>query len=294
MKKKTVFLFAFVAFTILAIYAIWHYSPLRHLTKSRSQPGKKQTAALGSKNQPLIVKKKIFPRPVTEAQEKDIPQPLIVLKDLVPTPSSESDVQNKTTADSAVKKNKVLVLQPNGKLLSPPKGSGSAQPDEASKKIVRKTESMALEKKSDQPYSILLASCRLPQSARKVISDYQKVGFAPYVTKVEFKNGEVWLRVFTGQYPTRKAALKVKKEHRLSSALIKKTPYANLIGTFSSQNEMKERLKGLKDLGYFPYVLEGAADKFQLMVGAFITREGAEKQKSELLSKGISNEIVKR
>jgi cell division protein FtsN len=31
-----------------------------------------------------------------------------------------------------------------------------------------------------------------------------------------------------------------------------------------------------------------------VVVGAFITREGAERQKSELQSKGIPNEIIER
>jgi cell division septation protein DedD len=294
MKKKTVFLLAFVAFTFLAIYAVWHYSPLRYLTKSRSQSGQTQIAALGAKNQPVVVRKKVPPRPKTAVQEKDIPQPLIALKDMVPTPAPQSKVRENGAADTAVKKNKVLVLQPDGTLLTPKKEPGNVQPDDASKTSARKTEPAALEKKLTQPYSILLASCRLPQSARKVISDYQKAGFTPYMTKVEFKNGDVWLRVFTGHYRTRKQALKVKNKHQLSDAIIKKTPYANLIDTFSSQDAMKDSLKQLRDLGYSPYVLKSPANKFQLVVGAFITREGAEKQKSELQSKGISNKVVQR
>jgi cell division protein FtsN len=57
---------------------------------------------------------------------------------------------------------------------------------------------------------------------------------------------------------------------------------------------MKDALQRLKDLGYSPYVLKRAQNRFQLVVGAFITREGAETQKSELQSKGISNEVVHR
>lgn len=294
MKKKNLFLPAFVVFTILAIYAIWHYSPLRYLTQSRSQSGQTQIAALGSENRPVVVRKKIPPRPETAVQEKDLPRPLIALKNLAPKPAPESNVQANGAADSALKKNKVLVLQPDGKLRTPQKEPRTVKPDDTSKAIARQTQSAALEKKSSQPYSILLASCRLPQSARKVISDYQKAGLAPYVAKVEFKNGEVWLRVFTGHYQTRRQALKVKNQHRLSGAIIKKTPYANLIDTFSSEDAMKAALKRLKNLGYSPYVLKNPANRFQLVVGAFITRAGAEKQKSELQSNGITNTIIER
>jgi len=140
----------------------------------------------------------------------------------------------------------------------------------------------------------MLSSCRLPQSARKIVRDYQKVGLSPYVAKVEFKNGDVWLRVFAGHYQTREEALTAKQKHRLSEAVIKKTPYTNLIDTFSSEAEMKDSLQRLKGLGYSPYVLKRAENRFQLVVGAFITKEGAEKQKSELQSKGISNQIIQR
>jgi cell division septation protein DedD len=294
MKMKTVFLLAFVAFIILAVYGVWHYSPLRHLTQSKSKPEDTQIATLGTKNQPVIVKKKIPPRSKAAVQETDVPQPLIVLKKIVPKQTSQPVDQKKKAADTAIKKNKVLVLQPDGNLLTKKSASQDAKPDDASKTIAKKTESVPLKKKSYHPYSILLSSCRLPQSASKIVSDYQKMGLAPYVAKVEFKNGDVWLRVFTGHYRTRREALTVKKDHHLSEAIVKKTPYANLIGTFSSEDEMKDNLRRLKDLGYSPYVLKSPANKFQLVVGAFITNEGAEKQKSELQSKGISNKIIVR
>lgn len=294
MKKKTVSLLAFVAFIILAVYAVWHYSPLRHLTKSKSQPGDIQIATLGLKNQPVIIRKKIPPRSKATTQETDIPQALIVLKDLVPKQTSESLDQKKIAANTTAKKNKVLVLQPDGNLRIKKSASQEAQPDDAPKTIAKKTETVTLEQKSYHPYSILLSSCRLPQSVRKIVTDYQKVGLAPYVAKVEFKNGDVWLRVFAGHYQTRKEALTVKQKHHLSEAIVKKTPYTNLIDTFSSEDEMKDALQRIKDLGYSPYVLKRAENRFQLVVGAFITREGAEKQKSELQSKGISNEIIQR
>ena len=294
MRKKTVTLLAFVVFIILAVFAVWHYSPLRHLTKSKSQPEEKQIATLGTKNQAVIVRKKIPPRSETAVQETDIPRALIVLKDLVPKQPSQSVDQKKTAADTAAKKNEVLVLQPDVNLRTKKSAPQETRAADASKTIAKKTETVSLEQKSHHPYSILLSSCRLPQSARKIVTEYQKVGLAPYVAKVEFKNGDVWLRVFAGQYQTRKEALTVKQKHHLSKALVKKTPYTNLIDTFSSEDEMKDALQRLKGLGYSPYVLKRAENRFQLVVGAFITREGAEKQKSELQSKGISNQIVQR
>jgi cell division septation protein DedD len=243
MKKKTVFLPVFLACIILAVYAVWHYSPLRHLTKSKSQPA--------------VVTKKIPPRSKTTAQETDIPRTLIVLKDLVPKQTSESVDQKKIAADTAAKKNEVLVLQPDGNLRIKKTAPQDAKPVDASKTIAKKADTVPLEQKSYHPYSILLSSCRLPESARKIVTDYKKVGLAPYIAKVEYKNGDVWLRVFAGQYQTRKEALTVKQKHHLSEALVKKTPYTNLIDTFSSEDEMKDTLRRLKGLGYSPYVRSG-------------------------------------
>jgi cell division septation protein DedD len=292
MKKKTGLSLAFAVLIILAIYAVWHYSPLRHITKSKS--GDSQIAKLGAANQPVIITKKIPPRPKTAVQETDLPQPLIALKDMAPKKKPESAGQEKTAADTAAKKDKVLVLQPDGNLKTKKSAPQDAQPDDTSKTIAKKTEGVPLKQKSHHPYSILLSSCRLPQSARKIVTDYKKVGLAPYVAKVKFKNGDVWLRVFAGQYQTRQEALTVKQKHQLSNALVKKTPYTNLIATFSSEAEMKDILQRLKGLGYSPYVLKRAENRYQVVVGAFITREGAEKQKAELQTKGISNQIVNR
>ena len=292
MRKKPVIWLAALMLVLLAIYAVWHYSPLRHLTQSNS--GQTQISALGAKTQAVVIRKKIPPRPKSAVQEKDIPQPLVALKEMVPKPAPESSAQQKGAESAPAIQEKVLVLQPDGKLMPPQKAPQKVQPGDASKKIVRKTEPAPLKQSPSQPYSILLASCRLPQSARKVISDYQKAGLAPYVAKVEFKNGEVWLRVFTGQYQTRSDALKVKNEHQLTNAIIKKTPYANLIDTFSSPDAMQDTLKRVRELGYSPYVLKDAANNHQLVVGAFVTREGAEKQQLELQAKGISNKIIKR
>jgi cell division septation protein DedD len=294
MKRKTVWLPAIAGLVLLAVYGIWYYSPLKLLAPSRNPSRQTPVAAFEARSQPVIVKKKIPPRSVTGVQQSDIPRPLAVLEDAIAKNNTESIEQNIATANSANEKQEAAILQPDGRLTAKNNTTESASPEVASKTIKKQAESIYTAPESHLPYSILLSSCRLPQSARKIVTDRQKAGLAPYVVKVEYANGDVWLRVLTGHYPTRNAALKVKKIHHLSDAIVKKTPYANLVGSFSSQVEVKDSLKRLKELGYSPYVLKRAEDKFQVMVGAFITREGAEQQKSELQAKGVSNKIIER
>jgi cell division septation protein DedD len=294
MKRKTVLLTAFVGLMLLAVYGIWHYNPLKLLTPSGNHPRQPQAAAFGTKNLPVIVKKKISRRPPTAAQQSDVPQPLAVLKDVITKNTSDSVEQNKLAANSAIEKEKTPVLQPDDRLSAKETAPEIVPPAAVPKTIESQAKPTSVEPKSHLPYSILLSSCRLPQSARRVVSDLQKTGLAPYVVKVKFENGDVWLRVLAGHYATRNEALKVKKTHHLSDAIVKKTPYANLVGSFSSEDAVKESLKRLKGLGYSPYVLKRAENRIQVMVGAFITREGAEEQQSELQSKGVSNEIIER
>ena len=294
MNRKTVLLPAAVGLVLLAVYGISHYSPLKLLAPSKNQPRQTQVAALGAGNQPVVVKKKIPPRSETSVQQSDVPQPLIVLKEVITKNTAESVEQNKMAANRAVEKDKALLLKPDGRLTTENSAAESAPPGAASKTAEPQAEFSAGQPESHLPYSILLSSCRLPQSARKIVTDHQKTGLAPYVVKVQYENGDVWLRVLAGHYPTRNEALEFKKIHHLSNAIVRKTPYANLVGSFSVEDEVKDSLKRLKGLGYSPYVLKRAEKRFQVVVGAFITREGAERQKSELQSKGIPNEIIER
>jgi cell division septation protein DedD len=151
-----------------------------------------------------------------------------------------------------------------------------------------------LQPDSYHPYSIMLSSCRLPESARKIVSDYTKAGLRPYVVKVKFDNGDEWLRVLAGYYQTRREAIQAKKDQQLSKAIVKRTPYTNLIGSYGSLDEMQADLQQVKKSGYSPYFLRTPAGQFKLLVGAFVTEKGALNQQAELQAKGIQNTVVIR
>ena len=294
MNRKTVLLPAAVGIVLLAVYGIWHYSPLKLLAPSKNQPRQTQAAPLDARNQPVIVKKKIPPLPASGVQASDAPQPLVISKQVIARKAPESVEPDKMAANSVIEKAEAPVLEPADRLPQNKITPGSALPQAASKTVEPRAESIPAKPQSHLPYSIMLSSCRLPQSARKIVADQQKAGLAPYVVKVKYGNGDVWLRVLAGHYPTRNEALAIKKTHHLSDAIVKKTPYANLVGSFSTEAEVKDSVKRLKGAGYSPYVIKRAENTLQVVVGAFITKEGAEKQMVELQSKGIPNEIIER
>jgi len=317
MKRKTVFLIAAIVLVLLAVYGVWHYSPLRYLTRSKSQPDQAHSGTIKKPGRaevvtkkilpdsakkeratdiprPLIVTKKILPDSTRKERTTDIPRPLVVLKDLPPKKTPQPGQPLEKSADQADAEKKTLVLQPDGSLIAQKGGPAESKPDASAKTIPGKPQVASLEAEPYHPYSILLSSCRLPQSARKIVSDYQKLGLAPYVVKVKFDEGDEWLRVLAGHYQTRREALNVKKEQQLSAAIVKKTPYTNLIGTFTAEAAMQADLSRLRKLGYSPYFLKTQNGRYKLLVGAFITKEGAENQRKELQSKGIRNTVIRR
>jgi hypothetical protein len=282
MKRKTAFWLSAVVIVLLALYGIWHYSPLRYLTRFKSQ------------NQPIIITKKILPETATAQQTSDLPQPLVVLKKASPKEKSILVKPQESKTEVTAAGEKTLKAAPEDSSLAKASESQAVQADKPLKpQPVQKT-AASVKQKSAYPYSIMLSSCRLPQSARKVVSNYQKVGLAPYVVKVKFDKDDEWLRVLSGHYKTRHEALKAIQENRLSNAIVKKTPYTNLIGTYTSMNEMQANLNRIKALGYSPYYIKTHTGHFNLVVGAFVTKEGAENKKTELQSKGIQSTVIMR
>ena len=150
------------------------------------------------------------------------------------------------------------------------------------------------EKVKQYPYSLQIGSYKTLKRADKAILIYQKKGLSPYWVKVDLgANGE-WYRVFVGHFKNTETAKTFKQEKGVSGALIKKIAYANLIGIYSVEEQYEAEIKNLENNGYFPYVIKDEEGMLRLYVGAFFTREGAEKQYQDLTDKGIHSEIVKR
>ena len=282
MKRKTVFWLSAVVLVLLTLYGVWHYSPLRYLTRSKTQ------------NQPIIITKKILPETTAAQQTSDLPKPLVVLKKASPQVKSDPVKPQQGGTDLTKAGEQTIKAAPEDSSLAKTSESQAVQPDKPLKPPSIQKTAASEKQKSAYPYSIMLSSCRLPQSASKIVSNYQKVGLAPYVVKVKFDKGDEWLRVLSGHYKTRQEALKAIQENRLSNVIVKKTPYTNLIGTYTSTDKMQAKLQQIKALGYSPYFIKTHTGQFNLVVGAFVTKEGAENKKTELQSKGIQSTVIIR
>ncbi|MGD9235567.1 MAG: SPOR domain-containing protein [Desulfobacterales bacterium] len=306
MKRKSVFLSIAVILVLVAVYIVWHYSPLRYLTQSNAGSEQRLTAAAENRRRPIVVTKKILPEPENPQQTGDLTRPLVVLKKIKPEQAPEPIQPQVEIEIPAVAEKKTAPVTPevsSSAKIAQQQPAMAEKPPEPQQPPAEKPvkpqqptaeKVAALRPEPPHPYSIMLSSCRLPQSARKVVSDYTKAGLTPYVVKVKFESGDEWLRVLTGHYQTRREAMQAKTEHQLSNAIVKRTPYTNLIGTYASPDEMQADLQQIRELGYSPYFLKTPTGQLKLLVGAFINKEGAQNLQAELQAKGIQNTVVIR
>jgi len=214
-------------------------------------------------------------------------------------------ILEKETLPTSEKKTESMAARPEPPVSEKKPEAGSVAPAKEGvfeTPIAREPESISVQSKGpviakktlSHPYSLYLGSFRTLERAERAISQYSEKGLSPYCSTVDFNEKGTWFRVFTGHFQDREKAEKFKEGHRLNEGTVKKTPYANLIGSYTQSEELESRLLSLKRLGYFPYVIKGEDGGSRLYVGAFITREGAEQQYHHLKLNGIQSQIVQR
>jgi cell division septation protein DedD len=144
------------------------------------------------------------------------------------------------------------------------------------------------------PYSVYLGSFLTFKRVQNADSIYRKMGLSPYWVKVDLGEKGVWFRVFTGYFKKKEAAEAFIKENQIAEASSKRTKYATLIGTYTSEEKLEMNRLALLELGYCPYIIDGINPESKLYIGAFYTKAGAEKQYADLASKGIQSQVVRR
>ena len=97
-----------------------------------------------------------------------------------------------------------------------------------------------------------------------------------------------------GYFESKEAAGRFRLDNDLTETEVKKTQYANLIGTYSSTATLEDRIRSLNEHGFSSYVIADEGGQYRLFVGAFQPEARAERQRQELESEGIPNKIVER
>jgi cell division septation protein DedD len=144
------------------------------------------------------------------------------------------------------------------------------------------------------PYAVYLGSVQGMDYVRRAMSSYESQGLSTYWSKVDLGAKGTWYRVFTGYFRSAQEAEAFIQQKRIKEGEVKETKYSNLIGTFGSKQAGEEKALALAKMGLSAYWIPAADGQVRVYSGAFITKDGAEKNQAELVSKGIKSEIVER
>ena len=144
------------------------------------------------------------------------------------------------------------------------------------------------------PYSIYLGSFRTLKLAERAVGVYTRQDLSSYWVRVDLGTSGTWYRVYTGYFKDRAAAAEFIRQRGLSDAEVKQTAYANLVGIFSGPVEGRRCLTELKELGFYPYAVDGREGVVSVFIGAYITKAGAMQNQGELQTAGIHSEVMER
>jgi len=143
-------------------------------------------------------------------------------------------------------------------------------------------------------FSVYLGSFHKWEQLKKALSIYEKEGLSPYWAKVELAEKGAWYRVFTGYFKSAQEAAAYIQQKRIKDGEVKETRYSNLIGIFVTKQAGEEKALALGSMGLSAYWIPAADGQVRLYSGAFTKKEDAERNRTELSSKGIESEIVER
>ncbi|UCB50233.1 MAG: polysaccharide biosynthesis tyrosine autokinase, partial [Deltaproteobacteria bacterium] len=304
----------FVATALLAVGVLWHnglIDPFRVFEEQRAvkqdeiKPGTKKGLQsktpvarrpnrVSPKTMPTVSKKEdrlekknpVTESPAASEREAEVKAPGLDKKTPDPAPSEKGEKESealsiKAGSPSIAKKSEPPAVASSPKAMPESKltATGKAVP--------------SLENYTSYPYSLYLGSFRTLERAKRAVSFYMGRGVSAYWVKVLLSKG-TWYRVYIGYFQDSERAQRFRLEKGLEETTVEKTPYATLIGIFSSSEELEDKMSALRNLGHCPYVIRDQGGKSRLCVGAFYPEYRAERQHNELKSSGVQSWVVKR
>ncbi len=132
-----------------------------------------------------------------------------------------------------------------------------------------------LSRKSEVPFSVVLASFRNEASARAAERAVSQAGFQPYLVPVEIPGSGRWTRLMVGQYADESMARAeledIAGKSDFKGVRVIRAPLAYLLGVFDSMDGAEEMRAAVEKLGLDPYILESRVNGniYFLYLGAY-------------------------
>lgn len=143
-------------------------------------------------------------------------------------------------------------------------------------------------------YAILLASHRFSGQVFDEASLFRKKGIDSRWVEVDLGKDGIWQRHFAGRFDNKAAAQKYINEYGLADAIIIAAHWAIQAGEGVSPEAMNGIMDILKANRYDGYIQKMNNGVYRLLIGAFITRKGAEHAAEKIVIPGISPVVVLR
>ena len=144
------------------------------------------------------------------------------------------------------------------------------------------------------PHSLRLASFRSQEAADQAVAVYRRKGLPAFSIRVDVAGGDAFRLVHMGLYDSYASALEAKVALNLPEAVIKKTPWANLVGVYPQMAEAEAQVARLVEAGFSPYLAKQPDESVHVLAGAFSTRERAASQAERLAQSGFHSAVVER
>ena len=144
------------------------------------------------------------------------------------------------------------------------------------------------------PYSLHTGSYKALKEVNKAVILLKEKGLSPYWDEVDLGKKGKWFRVFVGHFETLEEGKEFKESLGIPGSRVLKTKYSNEIGYFASKEEMKEKVISLKKAGYSSYSIEYPEKGYRLLIGAFLSKKGADELARSLKEAGIDSRVVLR
>ncbi|MCP3952783.1 MAG: SPOR domain-containing protein, partial [Desulfobacterales bacterium] len=141
------------------------------------------------------------------------------------------------------------------------------------------------------PYAIHMASLKTPAVARKEIAHYRR-GFQAFIVQVDLGEKGIWYRLYFGHFSSATGAKDAISKYHLTGALVSRTRYACLLGSYPSVAQADAAKRQLAK-EFFPYTI-AIGNAYHVFVGAHPTLAAARALSKKLSAAGFSSNLIER
>jgi general secretion pathway protein A len=143
-------------------------------------------------------------------------------------------------------------------------------------------------------FTALIGSCRTVEQAIQTVSKYKASGIESHWVKLNLGEDGIWYRIFSGRFGSKAEVLEFIRQRDLSSTTILEAPWGIQMGEGMSIEAISQIKELLKNNQYDGYVEEISNGSYRLLIGAFVTKDGAEHAARKINFPGIFPTVVLR